>query len=69
MYRMAKLQEKRLHYGRKMIGFHVDIVLADSCIRIFALEETFFLLIFAIEKQKDGIRFDASAETKTNNKQ
>lgn len=52
-----------------MIGFYVDIVSADSSIKIFTLEVIFFLLIFAIEKQKDGIRFDASAETKTNNKQ
>ena len=52
-----------------MIGFSIVIVLADSGIRIFALEASRFLLIFAIEKQKDGIRFDASAETKTNNKQ
>ena len=46
------------------IGFPFHIGFADSGIKIFSLEGTFFLLIFEIKKQKDGIRFDTSAVRK-----
>lgn len=59
---MLKMQTGRLL--KSSIGFPFHIGFADNGIKIFSLEGTFFLLIFAIKKQKDGIRFDTSAVRK-----